>query len=293
VASANSGPLIPRRRLGAAFRELREARGETLQQTAKALMFSPSKLSRIENGLAGEPHPRDVRDLIAHFGLARSPQAARLEELAEAGRRPGWWQVPPYRMPARLDMLIAYESAASRIEAYQSTVAPGLLQTPDYARETIARVLPHLTPAEVEHQVEIRIERQRRLRGGQDPPTQVYVAPETILHRQVGTPKVMHDQLTALLEAYDDPHVDLHIIPFSAGIYEAVEMGLVTIYRFADGADSDIVCIERYQYTEFLDRPATISKYRRVIERLEKFRLDRDESRAFIERIQGEKWQAR
>lgn len=285
MATTDTGPLIPRRRLGAAFRELREARGETLQQTARALMFSASKLSRIENGLTAEPHPRDVRDLLDHFDLAGTAEAARLEELAEAGRRPGWWQVPPYDMPSRLDTFISYEMAASRIDAYVSTAAPGLLQTPDYAMAILTRTLPDLSPTELDLQAHIRLERQRHLRGRDSPPHQWYVVPETILHRQIGTPETMAGQLGTLLDAYEDPSIDLFVIPFSSGIYPAVEMGIVTIFEFEDDRDDEIVAIERYRYTEFSDRPTTLQKYRTVLDQLPEFYLDRSASRVFIEKV--------
>jgi transcriptional regulator with XRE-family HTH domain len=285
VTSANSGPLIPRRRLGAAFRELREARGETLQQTAKVLMFSPSKLSRIENGLAGEPHPRDVRDLIAHFGLDGGPQAARMEELAEAGRQPGWWQVPTYRMPSDLDTFISYESAAARIVAYEPTAVPGLMQTPDYARAVIHRLVPHLTPEEIGHQVEIRLRRQEELRRRSPRPRQHYTFPETILHRLVGSVSIMRQQLAALVDHFDDPLVELHVIPFSAGIYEAAELSTVTLFEFEQDRDGDVVASERARYTQFMDRPDTVAKYRGILSRLSYYWLDRFESRAFIERL--------
>jgi transcriptional regulator with XRE-family HTH domain len=290
VAGADSGPLIPRRRLGARFRELREARGDTLQQTAKALMFSPSKLSRIENGLAGDPHPRDVRDLVAYFGLSQTDRAAELEELADAGRRPGWWQRPPWEMPSRLDTLIAYESAATRMDAYMPTVAPGLLQTRDYARAVLERAAPHLDPAAVEKQVELRMERQRHLRLRAQPPVQWYVLPETVLHRQVGTAATMRNQLDSLLQATADPLVEVHVIPFSAGIYEAVELSTVTLFQFSP-PDDDVVAIERVRYTDFLDRPGPVAKYTDVLRKLTDYCLDQDRTRTFIEHIQRKKWQ--
>jgi transcriptional regulator with XRE-family HTH domain len=289
VATANTGPLIPRRRLGAAFRELREARGETLQQTAKALMFSPSKLSRIENGLAGEPHPRDVRDLLAHFQV-NGAAAGEFEELAEDGRHPGWWQVPPYRIPPQLDELIAYESAASRINSYESTVAPGLLQTRAYAHATLSSVLPMLSASEIEHQVDIRMERQRRMQDRAHPPELCFVVPETILHRRIGSREVMYEQLTALLDVFNQDHIALHVIPFRAGIYPAAEMGSVAVYSFPDGIHDDVACIERYQHAEFLTRKSDADKHSRVLESLSEYYLDATQSRAFIKQIRGEKW---
>lgn len=292
MTEPGSGPLIPRRRLGASFRALREARDETLLQTAAAVMFSPSKLSRIENGQAGEPHPRDVRDLIAHFA-PESDRVDRLNALADASRRPGWWQVPPYDMPSRLDTHISYESAAVRMEIYSPIAVPGLLQTPEYARAVITRAAPHLSAEDVDLQVRIRMARQERLAERAAPPHQWYVVPETVLHRQVGDRRTMGHQLTVLLESMDRPDVELYLIPFSAGIYEAVELTTVTIFRFSDPTDDDVVAIERVRHTDFSDKTQTITKYQKSLAQLEEYWLGADASRTFIERVRQEKWMAR
>jgi transcriptional regulator with XRE-family HTH domain len=284
VVTTSTGPLIPRRRLGAAFRDLREGRGETLQQTAKAVMFSPSKLSRIENGLAGEPHPRDVRDLIAHFALDGTDQGAELEQLAEEGRTSGWWQVPEFQMPGRLNTFISYENAASRIEAYVPAVVPGILQTSEYASATIHRLVPRLSPTEVEHQVALRLRRQKEIRGREPRPSQLYVIPETVLHRVVGSKETMRDQLAHLVASYDDDLLDVHVIPFEAGLYEAVEVSSVTIFIFDDSA-LNIAALERVSYIEFLDRGDAVQKYRAAIDSLSQYWLGRSESKAFIERL--------
>lgn len=282
-----SGPLIPRRRLGAAFRALREKHEETLQQTARAVMFSPSKLSRIENGQAGEPHPRDVRDLIAHFG-PDATETARLEALADAGRVLGWWQLAPYSMQGRLDTFISYESAAARMECYVPAVVPWILQTPAYADSALRGLAPHLDAAERQHQVDIRLERQRALRARADHPSLLLVVPEAVLHRRVGGTDTMRAQLTAMLDAYDDPTLDLHVIPFAAGVYEALEVTSLTVFLFDDDADADVVALERVGFTQFLERPDDVVKYRRVVAGLAAHWLDRSRSRAFIARVRDQ-----
>lgn len=284
MASANTGPLIPRRRLGAAFRELREARNETLQQTAKALMFSPSKLSRIENGLAGEPHPRDVRDLLAHFDLNGTDRSGQLEELAAAGRVPGWWQVSPYTMPSRLDTYISFENAASRIENYIPTVVPGLLQTEAYATEVLRRLAPRLSAGEIEQQVALRMARQRALRERDPAPELVLIAPETVLRRSVGDAAMMRGQLAALVDSYDDPQIDFRVIPFTAGLHPAMEGGY-TLFHFEDPRDADVVALDTVSSTQFLDQEETVRKHRNTLQDLQKYWLGRTESRDFVRRF--------
>jgi transcriptional regulator with XRE-family HTH domain len=281
VTTSNTGPLIPRRRLGAAFKALREGRGETLQQTSKALLFSPSKLSRIENGSAGEPHPRDVRDLIRHFGV-NGAEAAGLEELAEAGRQPGWWQLPPYEFTGDVDTFISYESAANRISEYSPMLVPGLLQTRDYARAVVARVAPSWTAEQVAVMVEGRLERQRQMRERRTP--RIHVMDESALRRVVGSTSVMHEQLAALVDAFSNEHIECHIMPHSAGFYEALELTTTTAFLFDSPDDQDVVSIERIMYVDFLDRERSITKYKEILARLSEYWLDTTSSMQFIQK---------
>ena len=291
MTTSNTGPLIPRRRLGAAFRELREARGETLQQTATALMFSPSKLSRIENGLAGEPHPRDVRDLIAHFGAAAATRSAELELLAHDGRVPGWWQVPPYTMPRRVDTYISYESSAAHIAVYAPNVVPGLLQTCDYASGVLTRLAPWLDADAVATQVDLRMRRQDEHRRRDPRPRTLFVLSEAVLRRAAGTREMMRRQLDAVVEAVGDPLVELHILPFSAGLHHATELSTTTVFTFDDVDDLDVVAIERDRSVLFLEKTDSVRHYRDVVAGLADFWLDPAESRAFVDDMKHQLWQ--
>ncbi|MBN9100302.1 MULTISPECIES: helix-turn-helix transcriptional regulator [unclassified Pseudonocardia] len=286
METTSTGPLIPRRLLGAAFRELRESRGETLQQAAQACLFSPSKLSRIENGLAGEPNPRDVRDLVAHFGVD-ADRVAELEALAQAGRVPGWWQVPPYDMPSRVDTFISYESTASRIQVYEPAVIPGLLQTRDYAEAALTHLAPWLDADAVALQVDIRMRRQSEHRLRSPRPSTLNVLSEAVLRRGAGHPALMRDQLDALIEASTDPLTELHVLPFSAGLHHAVQLSTTTVFSFDNADDLDVVAIERDRSVQFLEKSDNVRHYRDVIAGLATYWLDEAGSRSFIADIRS------
>jgi len=81
--SSAEGPLLPRRRLGAELRRIRGRR--TLEEVADATLISTSKLSRLENG-QGVPQLRDIRDLIAHYGVDAAT-ADRLRKWTNSGRK--------------------------------------------------------------------------------------------------------------------------------------------------------------------------------------------------------------
>src|ERR1700751_2900124 len=61
-------PTVRRRELGALLRKLRTEKGLTVEQAAEQLMFSMSKLSRMETG-HGVPTRRDIRDLCALYDI--------------------------------------------------------------------------------------------------------------------------------------------------------------------------------------------------------------------------------
>ncbi len=56
---------------------------------------------------------------------------------------------------------------------------------------------------------------------------------EAVLHREVGGPKVMHDQLIHLAELADRPNITVEVIPYSAGAHSGL-LGAFAIAEFTD-----------------------------------------------------------
>src|SRR5208282_3861962 len=174
-------PTVRRRELGALLRALRLEKGLTVEQAAERLMFSMSKLSRMETG-HGAATPRDIRDLCDLYDVTDEAERDRLMALAREGKQTGWWQ------SYDLDYFATYvglEAAAVGIRYYQSAIVPGLMQTPDYARAMHEAGVPEFTPERINELVEVRLRRQRLL--VQDPPVRLEVVlDEAVLHRLVG-----------------------------------------------------------------------------------------------------------
>ena len=83
-------PTVRRRELGVLLRKLRTDKGLTVEQAAEQLMFSMSKLSRMENGY-GVATARDIRDLCTLYGITDQAERDRMMKLAAEGRRRAWW----------------------------------------------------------------------------------------------------------------------------------------------------------------------------------------------------------
>ena len=82
-------PTVRQRELGIRLRELRNAKGLTVEDVAGQLLCSATKISRAETG-ARRPSLRDVRDLCGIYDVDEET-SAELMELARQAREPGWW----------------------------------------------------------------------------------------------------------------------------------------------------------------------------------------------------------
>ena len=252
-------PTVRRRELGTLLRKLRTQKGLTVEQAAERLMFSMSKLSRIETG-HGVATPRDIRDLCELYEVTGEAERERLMSLAREGKQPGWWQ--SYELNQFADY-VGLEAAAVSIRRYQSTVIPGLLQTRDYARIVHEVMIPKLTRERIDEFVEVRMTRQRLLT--QNPAPRFWVVlDEAVLHRMVGGRQVMSAQLDRLIEVTDLPNVTMQIIPYEAGAHPAMD-STFSMLDF-DGSVPSVVYVEGLVGWIYVDSPQDLARYQQVFE---------------------------
>jgi hypothetical protein len=203
---------------------------------AERLEFSPSKVSRLENGLRGVS-ARDIKDLCDLYDV-HGEQRQQFIDLAAEGKRSAWWQTR--NLPH--STYVGLETSASSISDFGVGVVPGLLQTADYARAVLMASYPRLTAEEVEQRVTGRIERQRLLTSD-DPPRFDVVIDEAVLHRLGGDRRIMRAQLLHLLDASDLPAVTIRILPFQAGILPVVTNKFI-ILSFREPSVEGVVYVE-------------------------------------------------
>ncbi len=271
-------PTVRRRELGALLRKLRLENGFTVEQAAERLMFSMSKLSRMETG-HGAATLRDVRDLCDLYGVADEAERERMTQLAREGKQTGWWQ------GYDLDYFATYvglEAAAVGIKSYQSTIVPGLMQTRDYARAMYEAGVPKFTPERIEEHIEVRLTRQQLLM--QNPPVRLdVILDEAVLHRMVGGPRVMRTQLDRLIEVSNQPNISMQVIPYALGAHPAMD-STFNILEFA-GPASSVVYVEGLVGWIYIERPQDIDRYRQVFEHLRTVALTPQESIELLARI--------
>jgi hypothetical protein len=258
-----AAPTVLRIRLGAQLRRLRQQRNVTREAAGWEIRSSESKISRMELGRVPFKE-RDVADLLTLYGVGE-PERTALLTLARQANAPGWWQQYADLVPPWFVSYLGLEQAAALIRTYDLQFVPGLLQTPDYARAVQRLLHTDASAAEIDRRIELCQGRQRVLQES-DPPRYWAVLDEAVLHRQIGGPEVMRDQMRALIEASERPNVRLQIVSLRGGTYAAVGFPFA-ILRFAELELPDLVYVEQLTGALYLDKPGDVEHYAVTMER--------------------------
>src|SRR5258708_27271336 len=163
MADAVGGPTVLRLLLGAQLRRLRESRGISAQEAARAIRGYESKISRIELG-RNSVREIDIADLLTLYGITDRAEREQLLSLASRANQPGWWHQYQDVLPGWFQSYVGLEESAESIRSYDPQFIPGLLQTEGYASAVLA--LGDFSMDEAERLVVIRKERQRRVGPG-------------------------------------------------------------------------------------------------------------------------------
>lgn len=210
-------PESPRVRFGAEMRRLREAAELSQAAVASRLGCTQTQVSRLEKATR-TPSRSDAERLDLLFGASAGVSFTRLYQriIAQPGS-PAWFR----------DWAEEIEPTLLVLRSWDPLLIPGLLQTEAYARH-IFSMEPRATPDQVEQRVEARMRRQRML-GRDHPPLISVLFDENVLHRRVGGPEVMREQLNRLLEAAAHPSVFIQVVdadclPGLAGAFMIAEL---------------------------------------------------------------------
>jgi transcriptional regulator with XRE-family HTH domain len=275
---ADLSPTIRQRELGMRLREFRTAKGLTVEDVAKELLCSPTKISRAETG-ARRATLRDVRDLCQIYGVD-SETSAELMELAREARQPGWWTKYD---DLRIAPFIGMEQSATAITAFGMYFFPALLQSEAYARAIIKGIAPKIDDDILDQRVEARMIRQKLLIQPR-PPKYRTLLDEAVLHRQVGGPTVMKAQLDKIVSLAREEKAAVQVIPYEVGAYGAIDSNFDYL-EFAGTMLPDLVFVEGLVSHLYLERPEELERYREALDYLRDEALNPRDSVRKIEEI--------
>jgi transcriptional regulator with XRE-family HTH domain len=270
------------RRLVIELKRFREAAGLTGEQVAEQMGWSAAKVYRIE-GDRVRVLARDVQRLLKLYGIDGEQRDAVME-LARLARVKDWWQQYSGAIPEWFQFYVGLEAAASAMQEYNAELVTGLLQTEPYIRAVMAAAMRAETNGdEMERQIQVRMERQKRLTAA-DAPTLWVVLNEAVLHRQVGGPAVMRDQLAHIADVAALVNVTVQVLPYTAGAHPAM-LGSFTLMQFPDPADRDVVYLEAETGALYLEKQEDVRRYSLILDYLRAQALGPAESRALIAQL--------
>jgi hypothetical protein len=261
------GPTVLRMILGRQLQALREKAGMSYDDAATVIFASPNTVRRMEKA-EGALKPLNVKSLLIAYGITDVREIDQFLALARDASKPGWWHGYDDVLPGWFRTFIGLEEAATVIRGYDSQWIPGLLQTPDYARASVATGFPDATTEEVGRRVELRLARQHILTRP-DPPRLWLVIDEAALRRATvaTSPETMRAQFDKLIRDAQQPNVTLQVLPFTAGFHPAM-YGPIRIFRF-DGQDQpDIVYGESMTSAFYIDKPDETALYIQALDRV-------------------------
>ncbi|WP_157982402.1 helix-turn-helix transcriptional regulator [Nocardiopsis sp. FIRDI 009] len=218
--------------LGQILREMRERKGLALREVAEYLQRNLATIGRCEQGIY--PIRRvDAAAMMDLYGVSDKKQREAVLELAGEVWKTGWWE--QYSKDNVWSSTIDrawLENRSASMRSFSTITVPGLLQTEEYARALMLAADRHATKREIERWVDLRMRRQRVF--DRDEPLHLSaVIDEAALHRPVGGPKVMADQIRHLLKSAALPHFDIHVLPYSVGAH-ASPGGPFTLFKMSD-----------------------------------------------------------
>jgi transcriptional regulator with XRE-family HTH domain len=203
--------------LGGELRRARMSAGFSSQDAlATRLGFDRTVVAKAETG----ERPPTIEVLAAWCEACQLDEElfGRLATLARRadGPVPTWFE----------DWLEA-EREAHTLRLWSPMLIPGLLQIAEYARALFIAAGADEDPSE--QMVVARLERQAIL-DRPDPPHTVVVLDEAVLHRLIGRPAVMADQLVHVASMSERLHVSVHVLPATganAGLSGAFDLASV------------------------------------------------------------------
>ncbi|MGI8334595.1 helix-turn-helix domain-containing protein [Actinomadura scrupuli] len=274
-------PSVRLRRIGSALRKAREATGMTVGTAARRYGRSKSWLSTLENGLH-PVDPQELADLLDFYGATDPTLRESLIHLATHSPGGNWGRAYEGRISAAALDLASLEEDAALIRTFQPSVLPGLLQLPDYTAALI-KVGPYATVRSTRALVDFRLARQRVL-ARPDPPRYQPVISEAALRNQVGSPQLMRAQLRKLVEAARLDHVEVRVLPATAGAYLWLAAPF-DLFVLRPPGRLTVSVVEQFTRSLFVEDEDEVASHEEIFELLLAASLDRAHSLGLIEEL--------
>ncbi len=262
--------------IGNELREHRDRARKKGTEAAKVIGCTSGKISQIETGMYRQ-RPDEVAMLLGFYGADRS-DIDRLVALASQDDESTWWGAWTDVVPDWFQTFVGLERLASTEFTYEPVLLPALLQTPAYAT-AVTNSSRRVSRDSGDRVVRFRMARQRRVLESEQPLKLHAIIEESALHRPVGGPEVMREQLEHLLELDRKSNVDIQVVATAVGAH-AAHTGPFVLLGFDNFRD--VVYIELQEGALNVQNPAQVRAYSMSAKSLREAALSQHKSRSLI-----------
>ncbi|WP_069814385.1 helix-turn-helix domain-containing protein [Streptomyces sp. TP-A0874] len=245
------------------LRAQREAAGLTQQDLANLAIMTRSHIAHIEAGRR-IPSKEDARRLDGALNTGDVLSSFLPQEDVA---------VADYFEAAR-----QLEQQATVIQEFALSLVPGILQTEGYARAVLRPSVIPRSEEECDRLLVTRLERGKILSNPATPLVCVLLD-EAVLHRHVGSPEIMAEQLTHIVRMVEQERIRVHVLPFGAG-YHPLLQGMLSLMMFDD--QPPVAYGEGVLMGRLHDSPALVGTLQRTYTLALGDALPRKESVAFL-----------
>jgi transcriptional regulator with XRE-family HTH domain len=282
ASTQDINPVTSQRELGQRLRDRRTRLGLTVQDVARQLMVSATKISRLETG-ARRANPRDVRDLCRIYGISDLAEAEELMHLAQQARQAAWWN----EYEEVFSPLLGLEQEAVAISSYSMFQVPALLQTGDYARAIAKGIERKIRPNALDQRVETRLRRQQLLEQP-TPPSFRVLLDEAVLYRHVGNSAILRAQLDLILTRIHDEKATVQVVPFRASRHASNDSNFILLEFGDESRQRPVVYVEGLVSNSYYERPVEVARYREALEYLRDEALNAGDSASLITKARNQ-----
>lgn len=245
--------------LGKRLRELRQKAKVTGKQLAESLSWPTSKVSKLENGRQA-PTDDDIHAWTSATNSENETDALLASLHTLELQHAEWQRLLRTGIRSHQAELAEQDEKTRLYRAFENTVIPGLLQTPEYARARFAQVvMVHKVPNDINEAVRARMRRQEMLYR---PDKRFhFVLTEAALRYRLVSADVMLAQLDRLVSLSALRNIRLGVIGFETQYVTDPRHGFWLL-------DNELVRVETYSAELNLRQPQETELYSGIFDSL-------------------------
>lgn len=281
-------PTARRIELGHQLRQLRKQAGFTIEDAARRLRVSDTKLQRIETGLQSFRRADELKRLLGLYGVTDDEPVESLLAIQRDASSQEWWTDQPGNLSSGMPRFLGIEQAAEEIRAYHPNLVYGLLQTEAYARAIHENVRPitEITTEFMEHNVQVRMKRKEALTRAENPLKLWVILYEPALRYMVGDEHVMREQYEEIASLAALDNVTVQILPQTVRGYLGAHD--FVILDLGDTMPTTVQVDTAWFGAAVTDKPREVGMFRRQMEALSRSALPSVDTPSFLYKLSRE-----